>query len=217
MPARFDNPGDFRGAAAFQGATLANSGQVGGTINNYAGVTPAAVAAPDLQAALAQLARLPVDEVPAPAALPARSWMPLRRNPLFVGRREDLRALASSIRSGAVGAIGQIAAATGLGGIGKTQLAAEFVHRYGQFFAGGVCWLNFAEPASVAGEIARSGGSGGLARSATGSMRCPSRSSWPACWPPGAARCRFCWCSTIARTPSCCSSGGHRMAAAMCC
>jgi hypothetical protein len=51
---------------------------------------------------------------------------------------------------------------TGLGGVGKTQLAAEFVHRYGQFFAGGVFWLNFADHASVSTELALCGGAGHL-------------------------------------------------------
>ena len=46
-------------------------------------------------------------------------------------------------------AVGQIAAATGLGGIGKTQLAVAFVHHYGQYFLAGVHWLNFADPDAV--------------------------------------------------------------------
>jgi tetratricopeptide (TPR) repeat protein len=90
--------------------------------------------------------------------------MPLRRNPLFVGRTTDLRHLAAALHVGETAAIGnlEIAAATGLGGIGKTQLACEFVHRYGQFFPGGVFWLSFADPAAVAAEIAACGGSEGM-------------------------------------------------------
>ncbi|MBV9790313.1 MAG: helix-turn-helix transcriptional regulator, partial [Chloroflexi bacterium] len=103
---------------------------------------------------------LPHDTVPAPAPLPPGSRMPLRRNPLFVGRDADLRQLARTFTASRTAAIGQpeIAAATGLGGIGKTQLACEFVHRYGQYFAGGVFWLNFADPAAVAAEVAACGG-----------------------------------------------------------
>jgi hypothetical protein len=156
MSDSYSNTGDFRGATLFQGSTI-----------HYHGITATEVAAPDLRAAEALFARLPVDSVPAPAALPARSWMPLPRIPLFVGRADDLCAVARIIKAGEVGAVGQIAAALGLGGIGKTQLAAEFVHRYGQFFAAGVCWLSFAEPANVPGEVARCGGANGLALGGT--------------------------------------------------
>jgi hypothetical protein len=45
-------------------------------------------------------------------------------------------------------------------GYGKTQLAAEFVHRYGQFFSGGVFWLSFADAAAVTAEVAACGGMG---------------------------------------------------------
>ncbi len=107
---------------------------------------------------------IPVDTVPFPASLPPGSYMPLRKNPLFTGRDPDLMQLASTIGQNNVATVSQLetAAATGLGGIGKTQLACEFVHRYGQFFTGGVFWLSFADPDSIAAEIAACGGPGGL-------------------------------------------------------
>lgn len=119
-------------------------------------ITPYAVAATDrvLDVAYQRLAELPLDTLPAPTSLPPGSRMLLHRNALFVGRKSDLRALAHALRSSATVAI---AAATGIGGIGKTQLAAEFVHRYGHYFAGGVFWLSFADPASVPAEIAACG------------------------------------------------------------
>ncbi|MEI8166456.1 MAG: tetratricopeptide repeat protein, partial [Chloroflexales bacterium] len=110
--------------------------------------------------ALARLQALPRTDIPALAPLPPGSRMPLRRNPLFVGREADLHALACAMANGATVAIGQIAAATGLGGIGKTNLASEFVHRYGQFFAGGVFWLSFGDPAAIPAEVAACGAAG---------------------------------------------------------
>lgn len=96
----------------------------------------------------ALLATLPTDDdapLPEPvAALPAPSRTPLSRNALFVGRDDDLRALAIALKSG-----GTVAVTTGIGGVGKTQLAVEFAHRYGRYFAGGVFWLSFADPANV--------------------------------------------------------------------
>jgi tetratricopeptide (TPR) repeat protein len=123
----------------------------------YTQATPRPVEPEVLTAAERQLAALPLDTLPAPALLPAGSRMPLRHSPLFVGREADLRALAFALKGGEITAIGQTAAAMGLGGIGKTQLASEFVHRYGQFFAGGVFWLNFADPAAVPTEVAGCG------------------------------------------------------------
>src|SRR5262249_47945959 len=110
------------------------------------------------------LAALPVDEVPKPGPLPVGSRMTLPPNPLFVGRDEELKLLARQLKEGETSAVGQaeIAAATGLGGIGKTQLASEFAHRYGRYFAGGVFWMSFADPAAVPIEVAACGMSLGL-------------------------------------------------------
>jgi tetratricopeptide (TPR) repeat protein len=117
---------------------------------------------PSLEEALERLAALPLDAVPEVGVLPAGSRMVLSRNPQFVGRVADLKALAKALKGGETAVIGQIAAATGLGGIGKTQLASEFMHRYGSYFLGGVFWLSMAEPESVAAEVALCGGPNGL-------------------------------------------------------
>ncbi len=99
--------------------------------------------------------------LPPPRALPPGSRMPLPYNPLFVGREEELRTLARwLLDEGQTAAIGQVAAATGLGGIGKTQLAAAFVHRYGRRFPGGVFWLDLSQPEAVAEQVAECGGPG---------------------------------------------------------
>jgi tetratricopeptide (TPR) repeat protein len=101
-------------------------------------------------------ATLPLGPVPTPSPLPAGSRMLLSRNPLFVGRASDVQALARMLKEGSAVAV------TGIGGIGKTQLVSEFVHRYGQFFHGGVFWLSFAEPSGIPAEIALCGGIGCL-------------------------------------------------------
>jgi hypothetical protein len=102
---------------------------------------------------------LPETRLPEIGPLPQGSRMPFAHNPLFVGREEELRALARQLRAGETSAVGEmkLAAASGLGGIGKTQLAAEFVHRYGRYFEGGVFWMSFAEPAAVPAEVAACG------------------------------------------------------------
>ena len=45
----------------------------------------------------------------------------MRANPHFVGREDELRDLERLLRAGATTAIGQVAAATGLGGIGTSS------------------------------------------------------------------------------------------------
>jgi signal transduction histidine kinase len=81
-------------------------------------------------------------------------------NPYFVGRNDVLRVLASTLRGSEHEAIGPRGAVTGFGGIGKTSVAAEFVHRYGSYFAGGVFWLSFADHNAIESEIAACCGPG---------------------------------------------------------
>ncbi len=126
--------------------------------------TPRPVAAPpeEIAAAMQRLAAMPTDTIPDPSdVLPPGSWLAqLPRNRQFVGRAGDLRTLATLLKGGTTVSISQTQAvvASGLGGIGKTQLAIEFAYRYGRYFAG-VFWLLFAQPEAVSTEIARCGGS----------------------------------------------------------
>lgn len=77
-------------------------------------------------------------------------------NPLFTGRHIDLQLVARLLKGDGKSTSGQnlIVAITGLGGMGKTQLVSEFVHRYGYYFAGGVFWLSFADAEAVPTEVA---------------------------------------------------------------
>ena len=113
--------------------------------------------------ARATLSKLPTDPIPTSSSdssdLPRCSKMPFRANPNFVGREEELKGLAKALKQGTDSAI---TATTGIGGIGKSQLAIEFVYRYGLYFAGGVYWLNFAEPDGIPTEIATCGGADAL-------------------------------------------------------
>ena len=105
------------------------------------------------------LASMPTDVLPDRSPLAAGSRMPLAPNPLFVGRGDELLKVATSLRGlDATVALGQVVASTGLGGLGKTQLAVELVHRYGRYFAGGVFWLSFASADEVPLQVAACAG-----------------------------------------------------------
>lgn len=121
---------------------------------NYNIPLPPKIAPEELNRALNKLESLPTDRIPEISTLPSSSRMPFSPNYLFVGRQQDLMRIARALKGGQSVAINQIVAATGIGGIGKTQLVCEFVHRYGQYFAGGVYWLNFEDPKAVWTEVA---------------------------------------------------------------
>ena len=62
---------------------------------------------------------------------------------VFVGRADDLAALdALLLQNSRV----NIAAAVGMDGVGKTELAWQYARRRGDAFPGGVCWLRGVEP-----------------------------------------------------------------------
>ncbi|MDF0593815.1 tetratricopeptide repeat protein [Methanotrichaceae archaeon M04Ac] len=98
-----------------------------------------------------------LDELPPRGDLPPGSCVPFSPNKVFTGRVEDLLELARSLfRSESKGVtITQTAAfATGLGGVGKTQLAIEFCYLYGRFFHG-VHWIQADH--DIAAEVAACG------------------------------------------------------------
>lgn len=126
------------------------------TINFYQNLPSHQLDSATLKEAQKQLAALPLDIIPAvTATLPAGSHMPLSHNPFFVGRKDKLLALSTRFKEVDTEGAGQckIVAITGQVGMGKTQLASEFVHRYGQFFLGGVFWLSFADASSIQSQI----------------------------------------------------------------
>jgi hypothetical protein len=143
---------------------------ISGTVDNVTGsivggnmvtVYQAAAPAPVDEAALANaealLASMPLYAVPTPDSLPPGSRLPLILNRLFVGREPDLLELARALKAGGTAAVEQSTAVSGMGGVGKTQLACEFAYRYGRYFAGGVFWLGCADPAAIPAEIATCG------------------------------------------------------------
>jgi hypothetical protein len=113
----------------------------------------------DVNVALALLAQLPTGYIPEPerASLPAYSRPGLEPDPDFIGREAELLALAAELKEGRAVAIGQPVAISGIAGIGKSSLASAFLYRYGRYFAGGVFWLSFADPANIPAEIANAG------------------------------------------------------------
>jgi hypothetical protein len=81
------------------------------------------------------------------AATMAPFIVPFPRNPDFVGRADDLTRLHASLARPGSGPVGiRPAGLTGMGGIGKTQLAVEYVYRYKESYPDGVFWVNAADP-----------------------------------------------------------------------
>lgn len=74
----------------------------------------------------------------------SRPWnVPFSRNPFFTGRSDLLTTLHEQLNKGQQAAFVQFQALTGLGGIGKTQIAIEYAYRYrGEYYA--VFWVRAA-------------------------------------------------------------------------
>ena len=78
--------------------------------------------------------------------------VPHARNPTFTGRAWNITTLHTVLRSGRPG--DAVQALSGLGGVGKTQIALEFAYRYaGDYDV--VWWLRAEEPATLAADFAQ--------------------------------------------------------------
>ncbi|MGB7159454.1 MAG: FxSxx-COOH system tetratricopeptide repeat protein, partial [Tepidisphaeraceae bacterium] len=73
--------------------------------------------------------------------------VPYNRNPHFMGRDEDLKELRMSLASREP--VRRVQAIHGLGGVGKSQVAAEFAYRFAGDFQI-VWWMSADEPATLA-------------------------------------------------------------------
>ncbi|MEM7531006.1 MAG: CHAT domain-containing protein [Chloroflexota bacterium] len=106
-----------------------------------------------LENARVRLAQMPTETIPIPAQIPVGSRIIYPPNPHFVGRERALLTLAHQLKGGEIVSNPPCVIVTGIGGIGKTQLAATFADLYGHYFLGGVYWVNMAEASSVRDEI----------------------------------------------------------------
>ena len=67
--------------------------------------------------------------------------VPYRRNPFFTGRENILNHLNAVLQNSKTAALTQAQAISGLGGIGKTQIAIEYAYRYRDQYKA-ILWVN---------------------------------------------------------------------------
>jgi tetratricopeptide (TPR) repeat protein len=83
--------------------------------------------------------RRAIEDLALPSPLPQTTspsvWnVPYRRNPFFTGREDLLRLLHDRLTTAKTAALTQPQAVSGLGGIGKTQIALEYACRYREIY-----------------------------------------------------------------------------------
>ena len=75
----------------------------------------------------------------------------------FAGRVEPLWELHDLLHQNDTAVVEGVGVVTGVGGLGKTQLATEYVHRFGNYYPGGVFWTDADQGlATVVQQIATS-------------------------------------------------------------
>lgn len=77
--------------------------------------------------------------------LPAIDNLPFPQNPFFTGRGEHMERLSALLQETSSVAITQAISISGLGGIGKTELALEYAHRSYPNVYRAALWVNAAE------------------------------------------------------------------------
>jgi tetratricopeptide (TPR) repeat protein len=108
---------------------------------------------PDTPPAFPGTSRSPIADQPRfPGAWPEIWSVPHNRNPNFTGRDDYLSNLRRALTSGHPAALTQ--SLSGLGGVGKTQLAVEYANRYATEYDV-VWWMVAEEPAALAADYAR--------------------------------------------------------------
>ncbi|MDR2548440.1 MAG: ankyrin repeat domain-containing protein [Rickettsiales bacterium] len=62
----------------------------------------------------------------------------------FTGRGSELKALHNALRksTGRQAVTSQVATTSGLGGVGKSELARKYAYKYGKYYGGNVIWIN---------------------------------------------------------------------------
>jgi hypothetical protein len=100
----------------------------------------------------------PVQEAPFPGAHPA-IWNVPTRNPHFIGRAGMLDELRQRLHAGESTLLVQ--ALYGMGGVGKSQLAIEFAHRFATDYEL-AWWIDAEQPVLIADQLARLAGKLGL-------------------------------------------------------
>ncbi len=100
--------------------------------------------------------------------LPEGSKFHFLSNDLYVGREEEITKIALLFKGESLNTFTQMVILGGVGGVGKTQLAVEFVCRHGHYFLGGVFWVNMEDKDQVESEILLCGDYLGLSREMEG-------------------------------------------------